>query len=132
MDGSARRGLQPLVSEPPDLLALQRHGIEMMAAANRLALGWLRSAAEQQAAASQRSFEAMSEAVRRVAAAGAGPDQAGVMLALLDQARRLGLETAEELARLMERVQGEALELMERAMRPGEEEPPGASPLSDR
>ena len=117
MDGSARRSFQPLVPEPPDLMALQRHGLETMAAANRLALGWLQSAAEQQAAVSRRTFAEMTEAARRVAAAGAGPDQAEVMLAMLDQARRLGLETAEELARLMERVQGEALELMARAMR---------------
>ncbi len=118
MEEEARRGLRPLVPEPPDLLSLQRHGIEVMAAANRLALGWLRSAAEQQAAACLRTYEALGEAARRVAAAGAGPAQAEAMLALLEQARRLGLETAEELAQLMERVQDEALALMDQAMRP--------------
>ncbi|MBL6076744.1 phasin family protein [Belnapia sp. T18] len=113
--------MQPLVPEPPDLLALQRHGIEMMAAANRLALGWLRTAAEQQAAVTRRTFEEMSAAARRVAAADAGSAQAEAMVAMLEQARRLGLETAEELAQLMQRVQGEALDLMDRALGAREE-----------
>jgi hypothetical protein len=63
----------------------------------------------------------MSEAARRVAAADAGSAQAEAMLAMLEQARRLGLETAEELARLMERVQGEAIDLVGRAMQVPEE-----------
>ncbi len=117
MDGSVRRGFQPLVPEPPDLMALHRHGLEMMAATHRLALGWLQSAAAQQAAVSRRTFEEVSEAARRVAAADAGSAQAEAMLAMLEQARRLGLETAGELALLMERMQGEALDLMDRAMR---------------
>ncbi len=67
------------------------------------------------------TFEEMSEAARRVAAADAGSAQAEAMLAMLEQARRLGLETAEELARLMERVQGEAIDLVGRAMQVPEE-----------
>ena len=122
MDGLVRRGFQPLVPEPPDVMALHRHGLEVMAAANRLALGWLQSAAAQQAAVPRRTFEEMGEAARRVAAADAGSGQAEAMLAMLEQARRLGLGTAEELAQLMARVQGEALDLMHRAMRVQEEE----------
>ncbi len=106
------------------MMALHRHGLEMMAATHRLALGWLQSAAAQQAAISRRTFEEMSEAARRVAAADAGSAQAEAMLVMLEQARRLGLETAEELAQLMERVQGEAIELVGRSMRVPEEEMP--------
>ncbi|SDB46494.1 phasin family protein [Belnapia rosea] len=117
MDAS-RRGLQPLVpAEPPDLVALQRHALEVMTAANRLALGWLQSAAAQQAAAAQRTLEQMTAAARRLAAAEAAPEQAAAMLAMLEQARRLGLETAEEIAALMERLQGESFDLLDRAVR---------------
>ncbi len=122
MDGEAsRRGYRPLVPpEAQDLLAMHRHGMEMVTAANRLALGWMQQAAAQHAALTRRSFDQMTETARRAAAADAPPEQAQVMLDMLADARALSLQTAEEIAALMTRMQGEAVELLGQAMRPPE------------
>jgi hypothetical protein len=128
MGGAEKRAgmFRPLV--PPatldpvaEALALHRHGLEMMTAANRLAFGWMRDAAAQHAAITRRTFEQMAETARRVAAADAPPDQAEAMLAMMERAQALGLETAQEIAGLMQRMQGEATALLGQALLPGEE-----------
>ena len=122
MDRDASQpGYRPLVPpEPPDLVALHRHGLEMMTAANRLALGWMQQAAQQHAALTRRTFAQMTETARRVAAADAPPEQAQAVLAMLADARALSLQTAEEIAALMTRMQDEATALLDRSMRPPE------------
>ena len=110
---------RPLVPpQAPDLLAMHRHGLEMVTAANRLALGWMQQAAAQHAALTRRTFAQMTETARRVAAADAPPEQARAVVDMLADARALSLQTAEEIAALMTRMQGEAAALLDQAMRP--------------
>jgi hypothetical protein len=120
MDGNGYRPLVP--PQVPDLLAMHRHGLEMMTAANRLALGWMQQAAAQHAALTRRTFEQMAETARRVASAEAPPEQAQAVLGMLADAREQGLQTAQEIAALMTRMQGEAVALLGQAMRPPEGE----------
>ena len=114
--------LQPLV--PPardaDPLQAQRQGLEMLAAANRLAFGWLDAAVAQHASVTRMALGRMTETARRLAAADAPADQARAMLDMLVAARADGLRTAEELAALATRMQDEALGLLDRVLAPRE------------
>jgi hypothetical protein len=134
MDGETPRrgGLNPLVPPPrrdraADLLALQRHGLEMVTAANRLALSWMRDAAAQQVALTRRTLDEMAETARRVAIAEAPPGQAMAVLEMLDRARVLGIDTAQEIGALMSRMQGETVKLLDQALLPrdGDHHTPG-------
>lgn len=116
MDGDRYRPLVP--PQAPDLLAMHRHGLEMVTAANRLALGWMQQAAAQHAAVTRRTVAQMTETARRVAAAEAPPEQAQAVLAMLADAQEQGMRTAQEIAALMTRMQGEAVALLGQAMRP--------------
>ena len=114
--------LQPLV--PPardaDPLQAQRQGLEMLAAANRLAFGWLDAAVAQHASVTRMALGRMTETARRLAAADAPADQVRAMLDMLVAARADGLRTAEELAALATRMQDEALGLLDRVLAPRE------------
>lgn len=123
-EGPVGTGFRALVPPPrgegpEDLLAMQRRGIEMIAAANHLALGWLQAAAQQHAEVTQRTLEEMAETARRLAHASAPPEAAEAMLGMLDRAQALGLQTARELAALMQRMQGDTVSLMGQVLRGG-------------
>src|SRR5690242_506531 len=80
-EGPVGTGYLPLVPPPrsegpEDLLELQRRGIEMIMAANRLAVGWLQAAAQQHAEVTRRALEEMAETARRLAGASAPPETA--------------------------------------------------------
>jgi hypothetical protein len=120
-------GFWPLVppprgSGPEELLAMQRRGIEMVAAANRLAMTWLQAAAQQHAQVTRRTLDEMTENARRLAGVSAPPEAAQVMVAMLDRAQSLGLETAQEIGALMQRMQGDTVQLMGQVMRGGKAE----------
>ncbi len=106
--------LQPLV--PPDrardALATQRQGLEMLAAANRLAFGWLDAALAQHATVTRLALGRMTETAQRLAAADAPAEHARAMLEMLAAARADGLRTAEELAALAMRMRDESLGLL--------------------
>jgi len=112
--------LQPLV--PPDRaadpLAAQRQGLEMLAAANRLAFGWLDAALAQHATITRVALGRMTEAAHRLAAADAPAGHARAMLAMMDAARTDGLRTAEERAALATRMRDESLGLLDRVLKP--------------
>ena len=129
MNGEQPRGsgFWPLVppprgSGPEELLAMQRRGIEMVAAANRLAMTWLQAAAQQHAQVTRRTLDEMTENARRLAGVSAPPEAAQVMVAMLDRAQSLGLETAQEIGALMQRMQGDTVQLMGQVMRGGQAE----------
>ncbi len=121
----AGKAFQPLVPPPaPDPITRQRRGLEMVTAANRLALGWMNAAAAQHAAMTRRALRQMTETARRSAAAETPSEQAAAMLAALDSAREMGLATVRGINELMLRMQGDAARLVERAMagKPGPED----------
>ena len=129
MDGDQSRGMgfQPLVppprgNGPEDLLAMQRRGIEMVAAANQLAMTWLQAAAQQHAQITRRTLDEMTENARRLAGVSAPPEAAQAMVAMLDRAQSMGLQTAQEIAGLMQRMQGDTVTLMGQVMRGGKAE----------
>jgi hypothetical protein len=101
-----------------DPLAAQRQGLEMLAAANRLAFGWLDAAVAQHASLTRLALGRMTETARRLAAAEAPADQTRAMIEMLDAARTDGLRTAEELAALATRMQDETLGLLDRMLKP--------------
>lgn len=129
MDGEGPAGtvFLPLVPPPrgggpDDLLAMQRRGIEMLAAANRLAVGWLQAAAQQHAEVTRRTLDEMAETARRLAAASGPPEAAEAVLDMLGRGQALGLQTAQEMAALVQRMQGDTVLLMGRLMRGGPSE----------
>lgn len=127
-EGPVGAGFRALVPPPrgegpEDLLAMQRRGIEMIAAANHLAVGWLQAAAWQHAEVTRRTLDEMAEAARRLAGVSAPPDAAEAMLGMLDRAHALGLQTAQEIAVLMQRMQGDTVSLMDQVLRGGRREP---------
>lgn len=120
-------GFWPLVPPPrsggpDDLLAMQRRGIEMVAAANRLAMTWLQAAAEQHAQVTRRTLDEMTDNARRLADASAPPEAARAMMEMIDRAQSLGLQTAQEIGALMQRMQGDTVQLMGQVMRGGKAE----------
>src|SRR3954454_13616372 len=126
-DQPPRPGLLPLVPPPrgdgpEDLLAMQRRGIKMITAANRLAMTWLQAAAQQHAQVTRRTLDEMAENARRLADASAPPEAARAVLDMLDRAQSLGLQTAQEIGALMQRMQGETVSLMGQVLRGGKEE----------
>jgi hypothetical protein len=112
--------LQPLLPPPrrADPLVAQQQGLEMLAAANRLAFGWLDAAVAQQAAVTRMALGQMTEAARRLAAAEAPAGQAQAMLDLMSEAGTEGVRTAQQLAALATRMQDESLGLLERLLKP--------------
>lgn len=126
MDGEADgHGFVPLVPPPPlgsgaDPVGLHRHGLELLAAANRLAVAWMREAAAQHAAITRRALEEMTGAARRLSAAEDAPDQARVVLDSLSRAQAMSLDTAREITGLMQRMQGDALSLLGQALPPAD------------
>lgn len=111
--GQDASGLRPLVPPPAgDWLEMQRRGLEMVAAANRLALSWLGAAAAQHAAQTRRALEEMAETARRLAGAEAPPDAAREAVEALDRAGAMGLQTAREIAGLMTSLQEETARLL--------------------
>ena len=126
-EGGASSGFRPLVppsrgTGPDDLLALQRRGLDMVSAANRLALTWLQAAATQHAAITRRTLDEMTEATRRMAVAEAPPDKAQAMLEMLTRGQTLGLQTAQEISALMQRMQGDSVALLGQALRGGRDD----------
>lgn len=121
MDGEAPKGLQPLV--PPasaaDPAALHRHGLELITAANRLAFAWLREATEQHAAFTRRALADMTANARQLAAAEDAGDQAQLMLDALARAQESGVETARAITGLMQRIQEDSADLVNRAVPKG-------------
>jgi len=109
----------PRAEGPAALLDMQRRGLEMVVAANQLALTWLQQAASHHAAVTRRTLDEMSETARRMATAEAPPEAAQVAVEMLDRAQSLGLDTAQEIAALMRRMQGDTLALMGQVMRGG-------------
>jgi hypothetical protein len=127
MDGEQPRasGFWPLVppprgTGPEELLAMQRRGIEMVAAANRLAMTWMQAAAQQHAQVTRRALDEMTATTRRLADASAPPETAQAMVEMLDRAQSLGLQTAQEIAALMHRMQGDTVQLMGQVLRGGQ------------
>jgi hypothetical protein len=123
--GGRDGGFLPLVppprgaeAGPPDPMALHRHGVELLAAANRLAIAWMREAAAQHAAITGRMLDEVTETARRLASAERADDQVRAMLDGLAAARANGLATAQEIAGLMARIQGDALSLLRQAALP--------------
>ena len=120
-------GLWPLVppsrgNGPDDLLAMQRRGIEMVAAANRLAMTWLQAAAQQHAQITRRTLDEMTENARRLGGVSAPPETAQAMVEMLNRAQSLGLQTAQEIGALMQRMQGDTVQLMSQVLRGGKAE----------
>ena len=120
-------GFRPLVppargTGPEDLLAMQRRGIEMVAAANRLAMTWMQAAADQHAQVTRRMLDEMTRNARHLAGVSAPPEAAEAMVAMLDRAQALGLQTAQEIGALMQRMQGDTAQLMGQVMRGGQAE----------
>ncbi|WP_431270864.1 phasin family protein [Dankookia sp. P2] len=101
---------------------MQRRGLEMVAAANRLAMTWMQAAADQHVQVTRRTLEDMTENARRLAGVRAPPEAAEAMVAMLDRAQSLGLQTAQEIADLMRRMQGDTAQLMGQVMRGGKAE----------
>ncbi len=120
MDGEASRTrrFEPLVPPVPDPVGLHAHGLELLAAANRLAIAWMRQAVAQHAAFTTRTIEDMTEHARRMAAAEDASDQTSAVLDALARSRDLGLATAQEIAGLMARMQGDTLDLIAKAVPP--------------
>jgi hypothetical protein len=126
MDGDAPRdsAFTPLVPPPradgpAALLEMQQRGLDMVLAANRLALSWLQQAASHHAQVTRRTLDQMNETAHRMARAEAPPEAAQVAAEMLDRARTLGVETAQEITALMQRMQGDSVALMGRVMRGG-------------
>ena len=129
MNGERPRasGFWPLVppprgNGPEEFLAMQRRGIEMVAAANRLAMTWLQAAAQQHAQVTRRTLDEMAENARRLAGVSAPPETAQAMVEMIDRAQSLGLQTAQEIGALMQRMQGDTVQLMGQVMRGGTSE----------
>ena len=117
MDGEANTGpgLRPLVPPPDgvaDPVTLHRHGIELIAAANRLALAWLGEATAQHAAITRRALADMTTCARELAQAEGAEDQTQAMLAALTRAQDSGLDTARSIAGLMQRIQADTVALL--------------------
>ncbi|MFC7473553.1 phasin family protein [Dankookia sp. GCM10030260] len=106
----------PRGTGPEDLLALQRRGMEMVAAANHLAMTWMQAAAQQHAQATRRALDEMTENARRLAEVSAPPEAAQAMMAMLDRAQAMGLQTAQELVALMQRMQGDTAQVIGQVM----------------
>ena len=126
MDGETpgKRGFVPLVPPPraegpAALLEMQQRGLDMVLAANRLALSWLQQAASHHAQVTRRTLDEMSETARRMATLEAPPEKAKAAIEAVDRAQSLGLETAQEITALMQRMQGETVELMGKVLRGG-------------
>lgn len=98
---------------------MQRRGIEMVAAANRLAMTWMQAAAQQHVQVTRRTLDEMAANARRLADASAPPEAAQAMVEMLGRAQSLGLQTAQEIAALMQRMQGDTVQLMGQALRGG-------------
>ena len=96
---------------------MQRRGLEMVAAANRLAMTWLQAAAQQHAQVTRRTLDEMTENARRLAGVSASPEAAQAMVAMLDRAQSIGLETVQEIGALMQRMQGDTVQLMGQVLR---------------
>ncbi len=121
MQRKAPQGLgpEPLVPPAPrDPLALHRHGMEMFAAANRLAVEWMRATAEQHVKLTRRALDDMTATARHLATAETPPAQAEAMLALLARAGESGLQTAQELAQMTQRLHSDATDMLQRIVRP--------------
>lgn len=125
MDTGQAPRFAPLVPEAGiDPAAMHRHGLDMLNAANRLALTWLRETAAQHAAMTRRALDEMLQNARQLAAAEGGAEQARAMLDALTRAQATGLATAQEIAGLMRRIQDDSLTLLGEAMARGEDPPP--------
>jgi len=112
-------GLNPLVPPTPvDPLMLQRRGMEMLAAANRLAVEWMRATAAQHASITRRALDDMTATARDFVAAEAAPAQAEAMLALMTRAGESGLQTAQELAAMTARMHADATAMLQRIADP--------------
>lgn len=118
MDGEALKRFRPLV--PPDgaadPAALHRHGLELITAANRLALAWLREATEQHSAFTRRALADMTANARQLAEAADAGDQAKLVLDALARAQESGVETARAITGLMQRIQEDSADLVSRAV----------------
>jgi len=106
----------PPVQLAADPVALHRHGMELIAAANRLAVAWLRDATAQHAALTRRALTEMTASARALAQAEDAADQARAMLDALNRAQESGLETARTITGLMQRIQSDTAELLGRAL----------------
>ena len=69
---------------------MQRRGIEMVAAANRLAMTWMQAAAQQHGQATRRTLDEMTENARRLADVSAPPETAQAMVEMMGQVMRGG------------------------------------------
>jgi hypothetical protein len=118
MASEAPKGLQPLV--PPasaaDPAALHRHGLELITAANRLALAWLREASAQHTAFTRRVLADVTANARQLAAAEDAGDQAKLMLDALSRAQESGVQTAQAITGLMQRIQEDSVALVRSAV----------------
>jgi Phasin protein len=126
MDGEwpGKSGFVPLVPPPrmegpAALLEMQQRGIEMVMAANRLALSWLQQAAHHHADLTRRTLDEMADTARRMAITEAPPEKAQAALEAVDRAQALGLETAKEITALMQRMQGDTVALLGTVLRGG-------------
>lgn len=120
MDGGARNGpgLQPLVppSQAADPVALHQDGVDLIAAANLLALSWLREATAQHAAVTRRALAGMTTAAQSLPAAEDAADQARIILAALARAQESGLGAARAISGLMQRIQAGSVALLGQAL----------------
>jgi hypothetical protein len=109
----------PRTDGPAALLEMQQRGIEMVMAANRLALTWLQQAANHHAQVTRRTLDEMAETARRMTTAEAPPEAAKAAIDMVDRAQALGLETAQDITVLMQRMQGDTVALMGQVLRGG-------------
>jgi len=122
MDGEAAKGpgLLPLVPPPAggaaDPVALHRHGVELIAAANRLALAWMQEATSQHAALTRRALAEMTASARALAQAEDAAEQARAVLDSMARAQESGLATARAISGLMQRIQDDAVSLLGQAL----------------
>jgi aspartate/tyrosine/aromatic aminotransferase len=116
-EGTMSRGFAPLVPPRADgpmaALEMQQRAVDMVLAANRLAVSWLQQASQHHAEVTRRMLDEMTETTRRMASLEPPPEKAMAAIEAVDRARALGVQTAQEISALMQRMQGDTAELLD-------------------
>jgi len=120
-EGTRGRGFAPLVPPRSDgplaALEMQQRAVEMVLAANRLAVSWLQQASQHHAEVTRRMLDEMTDTARRMSSLEPPPDKAMAAIEAVDRARSLGLQTAQEIATLMQRMQGDTAALLDHILK---------------
>jgi len=123
-EGPDRRGFVPLVPPRADgpmaALEMQQRAVDMVLAANRLAVSWLQQSSQHHAEVTRRMLDDMNETARRMASLEPPPEKAMAAIEALDRARALGMQTAQEITGLMQRMQGDTAALLDNLLKKSE------------